>query len=131
MIWRNKVHRLQGDIDVAQKVQVILVDDVDGGEAAETVAFALDGVSYEIDLSDDNAGELRDSLAKWIGHARRTGGRSTVRSRSTSGRARGSASGAKPDLSAVRTWARENGFSVSDRGRVSSEVLAAYDSANA
>lgn len=115
---------------MAQKVQVILVDDVDGGEAVETVSFALDGVSYEIDLSNDNAEALRDGLAKWIAHARRTGGRSTVKSRGGAGRSR-AASSAKPDLGAVRAWARENGFNVSDRGRVSSEVLAAYDAANA
>ncbi len=56
---------------MAQKVQVILVDDVDGGEAAETVSFALDGVSYEIDVSQKNAKALRDALGAWVGHARR------------------------------------------------------------
>src|SRR5215213_4306718 len=61
---------------MAQKVQVILVDDVDGGEATETVSFALDGVSYEIDVSEPNAAKLRDALAPWVGHARRVGGRS-------------------------------------------------------
>src|SRR4051812_50119181 len=61
---------------MAQKVQVILVDDVDGGEASETVSFSLDGVSYEIDVSESNAGALRDALAPWVGHARRVGGRS-------------------------------------------------------
>jgi hypothetical protein len=108
---------------MAQKVQVILVDDVDGGEAAETVSFALDGVSYEIDVSEKNAEALREALAQWVGHARRVGGRSGGgRSRSTSssggsGRSRGS-SGGRHDLSDVRAWARENGYQVSDRGRV-------------
>ena len=60
---------------MAQKVQVLLVDDLDGGEARETVSFALDGVTYEIDLSEANASKMRDQLAKWIGHARRSGGR--------------------------------------------------------
>ena len=123
---------------MAQKVQVILVDDVDGGEAAETVSFALDGVSYEIDVSEKNAGVLRDALAPWVGHARRVGGRSTSgRGRSASsssssggsGRSRGS-SGGRHDLSDVRAWARENGYQVSDRGRVSSEVIAAYEKAH-
>src|SRR5918911_1549077 len=72
---------------MAQKVQVILVDDVDGGEAAETVSFALDGVSYEIDVSEKNATALREALAPWVGHARRVGGRSS------GGRARSSSSG--------------------------------------
>lgn len=112
---------------MAQKVQVILVDDVDGGEADETVSFALDGVNYEIDLSAGNAAELRDALASWVGHARRTGGRASGARRSAgAARAR---SGSR-DLTAVRSWARDNGFSVSDRGRVSSEVLTAYDAAH-
>ena len=119
---------------MAQKVQVILVDDVDGGEAAETVSFALDGVSYEVDLSEKNSSALRDALAPWVGHARRVGGRSAggrTRSAGTSGRSRSSsASAGKHDLGDVRAWARDNGFTVSDRGRVSSEVLAAYDQAH-
>jgi hypothetical protein len=125
---------------MAQKVQVILVDDVDGGEAAETVSFALDGVTYEIDVSEVNADKLRDALAPWVGHARRVGGRSGGgRARSTGsggGRSRSSSSasggggGGKHDLSDVRSWARENGYQVSDRGRVSSEVIAAYEKAH-
>src|SRR3954467_2454641 len=100
---------------MAQKVQVILVDDVDGGEAAETVSFALDGVSYEVDLSEKNASALRDALGPWVGHARRVGGRSSGgRSRAASaaggsGRSRGSGgsggsggSAGKHDLADVR-----------------------------
>ena len=60
---------------MAQRVQVLLVDDLDGGDANETVSFALDGVTYEIDLSESNAAKFRDDLASWIGHARRSGGR--------------------------------------------------------
>jgi Lsr2 len=122
---------------MAQKVQVILVDDVDGGEAAETVSFALDGVSYEIDVSEKNADALREALAPWVGHARRVGGRSgggRTRSSSSSsggsGRSRSSSGGGRHDLSEVRAWARENGYQVSDRGRVSSEVIAAYEKAH-
>jgi hypothetical protein len=126
---------------MAQKVQVILVDDVDGGEADETVSFALDGVSYEIDVSESNAQALRDALAPWLGHARRVGGRSGGgggRARSggsgaakASGRSSGGSNGtARADLSAIRQWARENGFQVSDRGRVSSEVMTAYENAH-
>ncbi len=111
---------------MAQKVQVILVDDVDGGEAEETVSFALDGVSYEIDVSAENAEALREAIAPWVGHARRVGGRSTAR-RSTRAR-NGSAS--RASLSDIREWARENGYKVSDRGRVSAEVMEAYHAAN-
>ena len=71
---------------MAQRVEVVLIDDVDGGHADETVSFALDGVSYEIDLSDKNAKKLRDALASWTGKARRSG----------SGRGRRRSSGAAP-----------------------------------
>ena len=60
---------------MAQRVNVVLVDDIDGNDAEETVSFALDGVDYEIDLSDKHAGELRNALSLYVGHARRTGGR--------------------------------------------------------
>lgn len=112
---------------MAQKVQVILVDDVDGGEAEESVSFALDGVNYEIDLSAKNAEALREALAPWVGHARRVGGRS----RPAGGRGGRSGAGrSKADLTDVRNWARENGYQVSDRGRVSAEVMAAYEAAH-
>ncbi|WP_432548501.1 histone-like nucleoid-structuring protein Lsr2 [Kineococcus sp. SYSU DK004] len=125
---------------MAQKVQVLLVDDIDGGEAAETVSFALDGVNYEIDLSDEHASALRDAFAPWVGHARRvgarTGGRrgsgssSSTSSSSSSSRASKSSDGPSRDTGAVRAWAKENGYTVSERGRISSEVLEAYDAAH-
>jgi hypothetical protein len=113
---------------MAQKVQVLLVDDVDGGEADETVSFALDGVSYEIDVSATNAEAIRDALAPWVGHARRVGGRASGRGRSGATKSRPSSE--RTDLSDVRAWARENGFQVSDRGRVSGEVRSAYEAAH-
>jgi hypothetical protein len=112
---------------MAQKVQVILVDDIDGGEAEESVSFSLDGVNYEIDLSESNAASLREALAPWVGHARRTGGRSATR---RGGGSAGRSRSPKSDLGDVRAWARENGFQVSDRGRVSSEVMQAYEAAH-
>lgn len=104
---------------MAQRVEVLLIDDIDKSDAAETVNFGLDGVSYEIDLNAKNAAQLRSDLASWIGHARRTGGRR-------------SSKGARPrrDLSQVREWARANGHKVSDRGRISAAVQEAYDKAN-
>jgi nucleoid-associated protein Lsr2 len=113
---------------MAQKVQVILVDDVDGGEADETMSFALDGISYEIDVSASNAEAIREALAPWVGHARRTGGRATNRARPGAPKSRPASE--RTDLSDVRAWAREHGFQVSDRGRVSSEVRAAYEAAH-
>ncbi len=112
---------------MAQRVQIVLEDDLDGGAAAETVTFGLDGVSYEIDLSDKNAGKLRDEFASWIGHARRSGGRRTTGRRAAGG---SSSSSSRRDLSAVRAWARANGHQVSDRGRVSAAVQEAYDKAH-
>ena len=104
---------------------MLLVDDIDKSSPAdETVSFSLDGVSYEIDLTSDNAAKLRDDLSLWIGHAERTGGRRS------SGRSSGKSSGPKSDLGAVRAWARENGHQVSDRGRISADIQAAYDKAN-
>ena len=107
---------------MAQRVQVLLVDDIDGAAAAETVSFSLDGVAYEIDLTAAHAKKLRDDFASWVGHARRSGGRKNSRKAAAGGR--------RGDLSAVREWARNNGHKVSDRGRISADVLAAYDKAN-
>lgn len=108
---------------MAQKVIVQLEDDIDGTPADETVTFGLDGVSYEIDLAAENATQLRDALKLWIEPARRTGGRRTP------GRS-ASATASRGDLDKVRAWGRENGYSVSDRGRVSREVQQAYDAAH-
>ena len=111
---------------MAQRVQVILVDDVSGGEATETLEFALDGVSYEIDLNDENAAKLREDFAPWIGQARRSGGRRQTRRRS----AGTSSSARSEDLARVREWGRENGYKVSSRGRVSQELQDAYAAAH-
>ncbi len=113
---------------MAQKVQVLLVDDLDGGVAEETVTFALDGVSYEIDLSTSNAARLREGVSEWVGHARRIGGRTATRTRTAA--PRGGRQNGRPDLAEVRAWARDNGFQVSDRGRVSSQVLQAFEQAH-
>ncbi|MEZ0492502.1 Lsr2 family protein [Kineococcus sp. TBRC 1896] len=117
---------------MAQKVQVLLVDDIDASEASETVTFALDGVNYEIDLSDEHAAALRDAFAPWVGHARRVGGRASSgrRSSGASRPAAKSSDGPERDTGEVRTWARENGYTVSDRGRISAEILQAFDAAH-
>jgi hypothetical protein len=109
---------------MAQKVHVVLVDDLDGGTAEETVAFSLDGSDYEIDLSKKNAAKLRDSLAPWVGAARRTGsGRGGRRS------GRGRSSRGSGDSAAIREWARSKGIAVSERGRISADVRAQYEAA--
>lgn len=110
---------------MAQKVQVVLLDDIDGGAAEETVSFALDGVTYEIDLNAENAAKLRDAFSHWVGHGRRVGGR-----RATGARRGSSGAGARASRSEsleIREWAREQGHRVSDRGRIPAHIKEAYD----
>ncbi|WP_442938277.1 histone-like nucleoid-structuring protein Lsr2 [Nocardioides sp. Root140] len=106
---------------MAQKVNIILVDDIDDSEASETLTFGLDGVNYEIDLNEAHAQQLREALATYVGHGRRISGRrksgSTVAASGTS-------------AAEVRAWARDNGYDVPERGRIPSDVRAAYDAAN-
>ncbi len=105
---------------MAQRVNIVLVDDIDGSDATETVAFGLDGTSYEIDLNDKHAAKLRDALASYVGHARKVGGGRRTRS---------SAKTAAPGTSAreIRDWARSNGFKVPDRGRIPADVREAFE----
>ena len=109
---------------MAKKLQVLLVDDIDGDTAVETITFALDGNSYEIDLSAQNSAALREAMARYIGHARRAG-RSKPLSPIRSGR-----TGARVDreqTSAIRDWARSNGHAVNDRGRIPASIVEAYN----
>jgi hypothetical protein len=108
---------------MAQKVNIVLVDDIDQSDAEETVTFGLDGKEYAIDLNAKNARSLRDALAPYVAHARPINGRGGRRSS-----AKAAASGAAP--SEIRAWARDNGFDVPERGRVSSEVREAYAAAH-
>lgn len=106
---------------MAQKVSIVLIDDIDGGDADETVSFALDGTSYEIDLASANAARLREALAPYVGHARKVAG-------ARRGAAKKTAGGSTRD---VRDWARSNGWpDLGDRGRVPAEVQQAYDAAH-
>ncbi|HVH93531.1 MAG: Lsr2 family protein [Nocardioidaceae bacterium] len=113
---------------MAQRVNVVLVDDIDGTDAAETISFAMDGVDYEIDLSEKHAADLRDAVSVYVGHARRTGGRRKGRGRSSSNS--GGSGGSGASAADIRAWARENGWEVPERGRVSAEVREAYAAAN-
>jgi hypothetical protein len=107
---------------MAQKVEVKLIDDLDGSEATQTVLFALDGKSYEIDLNDENNSKLREALAPFLGGARKVSG-----GRMPAVRRIGSTAPTR-DLAAVRVWARENGWpDLGERGRVPDEILKAYD----
>ncbi|MGW3468011.1 histone-like nucleoid-structuring protein Lsr2 [Saccharopolyspora sp. NPDC000995] len=117
---------------MAQKVTVTLVDDLDGGQADETVEFGLDGVAYQIDLSVDNAGELRDALANYVSNARRAGGRKKPGPRpGTTARSAGSSTSADREQNqAIREWARKRGLKVSDRGRIPADIVEQYHQAN-
>ena len=112
------VIQTEGPISVAQRVVVTLSDDIEGGEAQETVSFGLDGKSYEIDLNDANAKKLREELAPFV-HAGRKRAKSGKIYRHTS---------IAPDPRAVRAWAESNGFEVPARGRIPKKV---YDAFNA
>ena len=111
---------------MAQKVQVILVDDIDGGNATETVLFGLDGVSYEIDLSTKNAAKLRDTFASYVGAARKVG--AGGRRSSRRGGRRSSATGNRN--AEIRAWAKSKNMKVSERGRLPAEVVEKYDAAH-
>ncbi|MFR9749952.1 histone-like nucleoid-structuring protein Lsr2 [Nocardia sp. 004] len=109
---------------MARKVVVTLIDDFDGeSQAEETVSFALDGVAYEMDLSTDNAGRLRDLFEPWVPHARKLG-------RARRGRGVSRSTTDREQATVIREWARKNGIDVSARGRISAEVVEAYKKAN-
>jgi hypothetical protein len=109
---------------MAQKVNIILVDDLDGSEASETVTFGLDGSTYEIDLNDGNANALRDALSGFVGHARKISGSNRRSGRKSTG---GSSSA---NTKGVREWAKQAGMEVSERGRIPADVQKAYDAAH-
>ena len=121
-------------VRMAQQVNVKFVDDLDGSDAAATVSFGLDGRVYEIDLSDDNAARLRDSLASFIAAARKSGGSTTTGSRRAQKMT--VSSGPRPQTldreqtAAIRAWARQNGHQISDRGRISKTVVDAFQAAH-
>lgn len=109
---------------MAQKVNIVLVDDLDGTEATETVTFGLDGTTYEIDLNDANAAALREAMSGYVGHARKvTGG-------GRRGRKSGGGSSSSSNTKDVREWAKAQGMDVSERGRISADVQQAYDAAH-
>jgi hypothetical protein len=106
---------------MAQKVQVTLIDDIDGESPAdETVSFALDGNGYEIDLTAANAAKLRDALALYVGSARKAGraGRGTGTRRARGGESR---------VAEIRAWAKEQGLAVNERGRIPADIVEKFD----
>jgi hypothetical protein len=109
---------------VAQKIQTLFIDDLDGSEAKSTVRFGLDGTEYEIDLNAEHAQALRDVLARYVHAARRAGGGAR---RPARGGRRASAGGV--DSTEVREWAKAQGIDVKDRGRVPAELVVKFKAA--
>ena len=107
---------------MAQRIQTLFIDDIDGGEADGTVRFGLDGADYEIDLSGEHSDELRGALGKYIEHSRKVAGAGR-----RSPRGRGGAHAV--DTAKVREWAKGNGYEIKDRGRVPADLLAKYQAA--
>ena len=106
---------------MAQRMITTLVDDIDGTEAAETIKFALDGQSFEIDLSEKNAEALRQTLGYWTQRARTSGRPPLTRRRlATVGTSRNAE---------IRAWAHSNGYDVPARGRIPQRIAAAFDAA--
>lgn len=106
---------------MAQKVETTLVDDLDGTEASETIGFSYDGTDYEIDLNTANAAMLRNGLGHYAEHARKV-------TRKVAGPRRRTAA-TRREASEIRQWARENGVTVSERGRIPHEVVDRYRAA--
>ena len=107
---------------MARNVQVVVSDDLDGSDGAETVSFGFDGVSYEIDLSEKNRANFEKDFAPYVQAARRISrSRRPSSSRQT---------GPRIDRAQIRVWAKENGLNVSERGRISAEVMRKYEAAH-
>lgn len=104
---------------MARRTVIELLDDIDGTTASETIIFAIDGLAYEIDLNETHAAKLRNNLAEWIESARNLAGQ----------RATSPAQSSSASSPAIREWARNNGYEVSARGRISTELMKMWESA--
>jgi Lsr2 len=116
---------------MGQRIEVVLTCDLHEGEvpADETVTFAVDGTTYAFELCAEHLSEFRDTLGRYVGAARRADQPRRGRRRSESSAPSRSSSSGKTDLAEVRSWARSQGYKVSDRGRISAEVQEAYEAA--
>ena len=101
---------------MARRTRIVLIDDINGELGDETIKFGLDGVDYEIDLTTENAAKLRELLDPWIQAGRRVGGR----------RVAGTDTRPASDAAKIRAWAQEQNMQVSEKGRISAKVRAAY-----
>jgi hypothetical protein len=111
---------------VAKRTVHLLIDDLDGGDADETVTFGVDGVQYEIDLSAKNATKMRGALARYIEAGTRIGRSPTGPARPAVGRGRVPAKVERDQNRAIREWAHTKGIDVSDRGRIKQDIVDRY-----
>jgi hypothetical protein len=114
---------------VARREIVVLEDDLDGGNADETVKFGLDGTSYEIDLSQANAAKLREAVAIYVAGARKATRSGVVTGTRVAPRARGAATADRDQNKAVRAWAKRKGRNISERGRIPQSIVDEYNAA--
>lgn len=111
---------------MAQRVQVELVDDLNGEVADETVRFGVDGTEYEIDLTEENAQKLRSVLSEYVDKGRKARGARKMQG----GQQTGSGSRSKrEDTQKIRQWAQDNGYNPSSRGRITQSIVDAYNEA--
>jgi hypothetical protein len=108
---------------MASIVAVVVTDDIDGSEGAETVSFGVDGVTYEIDLAENNRAKLAEAMSPYVGAARKV---SLRRPRTGAGRQ----TTARVDRAEIRAWAKEQGLKVSERGRISAEIMQQYEASH-
>ena len=113
---------------MAKQIITLLTDDLDGGEADRTVEFGLDGVNYTIDLSEKNAGKLRKALEPFLSAATRLGRNGHVPATARRAAPAATSRSSRDQNQAIREWANKNGYTVSERGRIPSDVVEAYHS---
>jgi Lsr2 len=124
IVYAHVLNEQENGAAMAQKVQTLFIDDLDGSEADGTVRFGLDGTDYEIDLNTEHAQELRDALARYLGASRRIGGGARRPARSGRG-----APTTGLNATEVREWAKTQGIDVKDRGRVPAELVVKFKAA--
>jgi hypothetical protein len=127
-IYSRVIHRVTKEETVAQRV--VLTDDLDGSEAAETITFTVNGQDYEIDLSEENAQRFYDTFDTYIENSRRVERQPAPTRRGRGNGRRRSGSRGRDDIPQIRAWAESQGMDVSARGRIKKEVLDAYDEAH-
>jgi hypothetical protein len=116
---------------MARKTVVELIDDIDGRPAQETVSFSLDGMAYEIDLSEGNADRLRAGLAPFVERARKAGAARAAAPPRTAGASHPAPAGDRDRSAAIRAWAKGEGLAVNERGRIPAKVVEAFEAAEA